>query len=251
METPGHPHQELIKTQFAHAAEAFAERSSGRFDVLNVVDFSLVQPGQTVIEVGAGTANFISLFSEVAGIAVAFDLTYEMLLVARKKHPEVQLIVADGMRLPITSRSVDLVTTAQALHHIHQPVEVLKELRRVVAPAGRVLVVDSVATESLEEALAMNELDLIRDPSHAAFRSPSTMKMLVQTAGLTIVQEHLSVEQQKLSEWMWPGEFADTAIDKVRTFIEERGHETGMKFEPEGDDWVFERRRLMLLAERS
>jgi SAM-dependent methyltransferase len=172
------------------------------------------------------------------------------LLVARKKHPGVQLVVADAFRLPIRSRSIDLVTTAQALHHIQRPVDVLKELRRVVAPGGRVLVVDSVATESIEEALAMNELDLIRDPSHAAFRSPSTMRMLVQSAGLTIVDEHLSVEEQRLSEWMWPGEFADNSIDKVRRFIEERGHETGMRFERAGDDWVFERRRLMLLCQR-
>lgn len=251
MTTSDPQHQELIKNQFAHAAEVFAERSSGRFDVLNVVDFSQVQPGQSVIEVGGGTGNFVSLFSTVAGWTAAFDLTHEMLLVARKKYPQVAVVVADGMRLPVVSRSIDLVTTAQALHHIHQPVEVLKELRRVVTPGGRVLVVDSVATESIEEAIAMNELDLIRDPSHAAFRSPSTMRVLVQAAGLAIVDEHLSVGQQRLSEWMWPGEFAEDAILKVRDFIEERGHETGMRFERDGNDWVFERRRLMLLTERA
>lgn len=248
METPGSRHQDLIKTQFTQAAEAFAERSSGRFDVLNVVEFSRVKRGQTVIEVGAGTANFISLFSEVAGLTAAFDLTHAMLLVARKKHPGVDLVVADGMRLPVRSGSVDLVTIAQALHHIHQPVEVLKELRRVVSPGGRVLVVDSVATESVEEAAAMNELDLIRDPSHASFRSPSTIRVLVQAAGLAIVDDHLSVEQQRLSQWMWPGEFAAGSIEKVRHFIEERGDETGMKFERDGDDWSFERRQLMLLC---
>lgn len=248
METSGPRHQDLIKTQFTQAAEAFAERSSGRFDVLNVVDFSRMEPGQTVIEAGAGTANFISLFSEVAGLTAAFDLTSAMLLVARDKHPGVELVAADGMRLPLRSGSVDLATTAQALHHIFQPVEVLKELRRVVRPGGRVLVVDSVTTESIEEALAMNELDLLRDPSHAAFRSPSTMKVLVQAAGLSIVDEHLSVGQQRLSEWIWPGEFAEGTLDKVRRFIEQRGHETGMKFESDGEDWVFERRRLMLLC---
>ena len=241
----------MIKSQFTQAAEAFAERSSGRFDVLNVVDFSRIESGQTVIEVGAGTANFISLFAGVAGLIAAFDLTHAMLLVAREKHPGVELVAADGMRLPLRSGSVHLATTAQALHHIFQPVEILKELRRVVRPGGRVLVVDSVTTESIEEALAMNDLDLLRDPSHAAFRSPSTMRVLVQAAGLEIVDEHLSVGQQRLSEWMWPGEFAEGTIEKVRRFIEERGQETGMKFEPEGDDWVFERRRLMLLAERS
>lgn len=155
------------------------------------------------------------------------------------------------MRLPLRSKSIDLATTAQALHHIWEPVDVLKELRRAVKPGGHVLVVDSVATERKEEAEAMNELDTLRDPSHAAFRSPSTMRVIVQAAGLEIVDEHLSVEEQTLSNWMWPGEFPAGTIEKVRDFIEARGHETGMKFEPKGDDWAFERRRLMLLCERA
>ena len=210
-----------------------------------------MEPEQSVIEVGGGTGNFISRFEDVAGMAAIFDLTYEMLNVARQRFPGLVLVAAEGERLPVRSRSIDLAMTAQALHHIWRPVEVLKELRRVVSPGGRVLVLDSVATERKEEAEAMNELDTLRDPSHAAFRSPNTMKVIVRSAGLEMVDEHLSVEQQKLSDWMWPGEFAEGTIEKVRDFIEKRGHETGMKFERDGDDWAFERRRLMLLCERA
>ena len=247
----GSEHKDVVREQFTRAAHAFAERSAGRFDVLNPVEFSRTQSGEVVIEVGGGTGNFISKFEELASVAVVFDLTLEMLGVARERFPGLALVAAEGERLPVRSRSVDLAMTAQALHHIWRPVEVLKELRRVVAPGGRVLVMDSVSTERKEEMEAMNELDTLRDPSHAAFRSPTTMKVIVRTAGLEIVDEHLSVSKQLLSEWMWPGEFADGTIEKVRGFIEERGHETGMKFERDGDDWIFERRRLMLLCERA
>ena len=129
------------------------------------------------------------------------------------------IFAADGSRLPLASLSVDLVATAQALHHVWHPVDVLKECRRVCAEHGHVLVLDSVATERLEEAEMMNVLDRLRDPSHAAFRSPSTMKVIVQAAGLQIVDEHLSVGRQRLSEWMWPGEFPEERIDKVREFV--------------------------------
>jgi len=244
-------HTKEVTEQFTRAAEAFSERSRGRFDVLDPVAFSRVEPGQSVIEVGGGSGNFISKFQSIAGLAAIFDLTPAMLGVARRTYPGLALVVADAERLPLASGSADLATTAQALHHMATPVEVVRELRRVTKRSGRVLVVDSVAPDRIEEARAMNELDLIRDPSHVAFRSPAAMKVIVQAAGLDIVDEHLSVEQQKLSQWMWPDEFPGERIEAVRNFIEERGAETGMKFERSGGDWVFERRRLMLLCERA
>ena len=116
---------------------------------------------------------------------------------------------------------------------------------------GHVLVLDSVTTERHEESEMMNLLDRIRDPSHAAFRSPSAMRLIVQAAGLEIVDEHLSEERSALSRWMWPGEFEEGRIAEVRAFIEKHGAETGMDFERDGDDWTFTRRRLMLLARRA
>ena len=251
MPGPDPLHREQIQTQFGHAADAFATRSKGRFDSLGVVAFSRLRAGQTVVEVGAGTGHFLSLFEEVAGLLVAVDLTQAMLERARRDHPELTLVVGDGMCLPLPSRSVDLVTTAQALHHIWHPVDVLKECRRVCKDDGRVLVLDSVTTERHEEAEMMNALDRLRDPTHAAFRSPSAMKVIVQTAGLQIVDEKLAVGRQKLSEWMWPGEFPVGRVEEVRSFIEQHGPSTGMEFERDGDDWSFTRRRLMLLARRA
>ena len=218
---------------------------------MDPVPFSRRSPGQAAAEVGAGTGHFLALFADVADLLVAVDLTPGMLERARRDHPELRLVAGDGARLPLGTRSFDLVATAQALHHIWKPVEVLKECRRVVRETGHVLVLDSVATERLEEAEMMNHLDRIRDPSHAAFRSPSAMRLIVQAAGLEIVDEHLSVERSSLAKWMWPGEFEEGRIEQVRGFIEKHGPDTGMEFERDGDDWTFTRRRLMLLARRA
>jgi ubiquinone/menaquinone biosynthesis C-methylase UbiE len=243
-------HQETVRREFDRAAPVFAERSAGRFNSLNVVEFARVKPGQTVLEVGAGTGNFISLFSALTDDLIALDLTPGMLEQARLRHPKLKLVLGDAFRLPLRTGSFDLAATAQALHHIWKPVDVLKELRRVVSPDGRVLIVDSVATEKFEEVEAMNELDRLRDPSHAAFRSPLTMKVIVESAGLSVVDERLHEEDQTFSNWMWPGEFPQERIERVREFIETRGHETGLGFERIGDDFRFTRRRMMLLAER-
>lgn len=242
-------HDAAIRAEFDRAAEGFSRRTAGRFDHMDVVEFSRVQNGDTVLEVGAGTGNFLVLFRDVAAGLVAVDLTPAMLAQARV-HGVLHLVAGDGRRLPLRSQSVDLAASAQALHHVHDPVAVVKEMRRVTRAGGRVLLVDQVATEKYEEAAMMTELEVARDPSHAASRPPSAYRMIVRAAGLEVLDERVVESEQRLSRWMWPGEFPEERIERVGELIEKIGPETGMGFERDGDDWVFTRRRLMLLAER-
>lgn len=243
-------HRADIQEEFGRAAAPFARRTAGRFDALDVVPFSRVRRGASVLEVGAGTGNFLSLFRDVAGLLLAVDLTHEMLRVAREEHDGLALVVGDGYALPLASGTVELVTSAQTFHHIHRPVPVLQEMRRVVAPGGRVLVVDQIATERYEEAALMSDLEMVRDPTHAASRPASAMRIMVGAAGLRIIDERIVEDEQRFSRWMWPDEFPEGRIDAVRAFVEAHGDRTGMDFVPDGDDFVFTRRRMMLLAQR-
>lgn len=242
-------HDATVRAEFDRAAAKFAERTAGRFDHMDPVAFARTSPGETVVEVGAGTGNFLALFGGVAGRRIAVDITPSMLDQARG-HEGLDLVAGDGRRLPLRSGSVDLVTSAQALHHVQDPVAVVKEMRRVARPGGRVLIVDQAATERYEEALMMTALELARDPSHAMSRPPSAHRMMVRAAGLEILDEQLHESEQRLSTWMWPGEFPEERIAEVRELIGKIGPGTGMDFERDGDDWVFVRRRHMLLAER-
>ena len=243
-------HRASVRSEFERAAAAFAERTAGRFDQLGVVAFSRVREGGTVLEVGAGTGNFLALFQAVAGRLLAVDVTRGMLEQARRRHRGLQLVLADGARLPLRDGSVDLAASAQALHHMPDPIPVLRELGRVAAGRGRVLIVDQVASEAPEEAAALHELEVVRDPSHAATRPPSELRRLLAAAGLRLLDERLTEQEQRLSNWMWPGEFPAERIDAVRDLIARRGGETDMGFrELDGGDYSFTRRRVMLLAE--
>jgi hypothetical protein len=124
-------------------------------------------------------------------------------------------------------------------------------MRRVVKPGGSVLVVDQVAPERFETAWMMNQLDLLRDPSHAVSRPPSAFRIMIRSAGLEIVDEKIVASRSRLSKWMWPGEFPPERIERVRQFIGRHGGETGMDFERDGDDYTFTRHRIMLLARRA
>jgi ubiquinone/menaquinone biosynthesis C-methylase UbiE len=242
------PHNRLVQEEFERAAEGFTERTVHRFDALGVVEFSGLEPGAIVAEVGAGTGNFLALFENLAGLRVALDLTPGMLQVGRRKHPSIEAVACDGARLPLRDRCIDLACSAQALHHIRKPVPVLLEMRRVTRDSGRVLIVDQVAPERYEQATALYELEVLRDPSHAASRPASAFRTIVLAAGLVILEERIVSQLTRFSEWMWPGEFPEDRIEAVRAFIAARGHETGKGFERDGDDWVFTRRRIMLVA---
>lgn len=239
----------VLRHEFERAARHFSHRTRGRFDDLGVVEFSGVESGSSVLEVGVGTGNFLSLFADVAGELIGVDLTLGMLAEAGARFPDIRLVLADGAALPIRSSSIDLVTTAQTLHHITEPLPVLLEMRRVTADGGRVLIVDQVATERYEEVVARNELEALRDPSHGTARPPSAFRMLVRAAGLEILEERVVEATQRMSSWMAPGEFSEERFAAVDAFIEARGGETGMDFRKEGGEWVFTRGRIMLLAE--
>ncbi|MCA1702945.1 MAG: class I SAM-dependent methyltransferase, partial [Actinobacteria bacterium] len=137
-----------------------------------------------------------------------------------------------------------------ALHHVFEPVPFVREMRRVCAQGGRVLIVDQAATESYEQIALMNELERVRDPSHAMSRPPSAFRAIVMAAGLEIVDERIFEDRNSFSNWMWPGEFPTERIAEVRNLVAKIGVDTGMEFEREGDDWTFTRRRIMLLARR-
>ena len=217
---------------------------------MGVVEFSRVTPGASVAEIGAGTGNFLSLFDEVASQQVAIDLTAAMLAQAVAAHPQIQAVIADGARLPLRSRSIDLVASAQTLHHIHAPIPVIREMRRVVTPGGRVLIVDQVAPERVEESQMMNELDHLRDPSHAACRPPSAFRIMVTAAGLEIEDESIHESDDLLSKWMSPEEFPADRVAEVNAYLEVHHADVGMDFRRAGADWVFTRRRIMVLARR-
>ena len=244
------PPREVLRAEFDRAATAFAERTKNRFDDMDVVNFSRVRKGASVLEVGAGTGNFLRHFGDVAGLMVGADLTLGMLAEGQRRNPSIVPLAADGAQLPLASRSFDLAVTAQALHHVGEPIPFLRELRRVVKEDGAVLIVDQVATERYEEIALRHELEVLRDPSHAATRPPSSFSIMVRAAGLEVVDERIFTGENRLSQWMWPGEFPESRIDAVRDFIERFGAETGMEWRREDDDWVFTRRRVMMLAER-
>jgi SAM-dependent methyltransferase len=87
-------------------------------------------------------------------------------------------------RLPYPDGAFTIVVTRFTMHHFLDPAAVFREMVRVCAPGGRVVVVDTYTSEDPAKAAAFNRLEILRDPSHARSLYLAELKGLFQTAGL-------------------------------------------------------------------
>ena len=73
-----------------------------------------------------------------------------------RSHPElgeadnVEFRTGDLSHLPVADGQVDLALAILVLHHVPSPAEALAELRRIVKPGGRLLVVEQAAHQCAE-----------------------------------------------------------------------------------------------------
>jgi ubiquinone/menaquinone biosynthesis C-methylase UbiE len=104
------------------------------------------RPVGELIDIGTGTGRMLELFGRAARRALGVDRSPEMLRLARVKLAQAgipsELRQGDMYALPIASGSADTVILHQVLHYAQQPAAAVAEAARLLAPGGRLLIVD-------------------------------------------------------------------------------------------------------------
>lgn len=111
-----------------------------------------------LLDIGTGTGTVLALLGRIAGSAIGVDLSPQMLslartLIDREKLTHCQVRQADMYQLPFDGASFDAASLHMVLHYAEDPVAVLREAARVLAPNGRLVVVD-FAPHNVEELRA-------------------------------------------------------------------------------------------------
>jgi ubiquinone/menaquinone biosynthesis C-methylase UbiE len=115
-----------------------------------------LQPGESVLDVGCGTGSLTVAAKRKVGSAGAVygvDASPEMIARAKKKARnagvEVTFNNAFAQSLPFQDRTFDAVLSTVMLHHLPRPArkELALEIRRVLRPGGRLLVIDFGAAD--------------------------------------------------------------------------------------------------------
>jgi len=184
-------HDALIRDQFTRQAVVFntAKPVAAADGLKMIVEAADPGPDDTVLDVACGGGLVARAFAPQVRHATGIDVTPAMLDQARQAAAASGLAntswdQGDVTTLPYADGRFTIVATRFSFHHFVDAAVVLREMVRVCAPGGRIVVADSCPSEDKAKAAAFNRLELLRDPSHTRALPLSELKSLFAAAGL-------------------------------------------------------------------
>jgi demethylmenaquinone methyltransferase/2-methoxy-6-polyprenyl-1,4-benzoquinol methylase len=99
-----------------------------------------LQPGEHLLDLGAGTGVSTQELARSGAWAVGVDISLGMLRAGKASRSEVTLLAGDALALPFRDASFDAVTISFALRNVHDTEAALREMARVTRPGGRLVV---------------------------------------------------------------------------------------------------------------
>ena len=98
------------------------------------------QPGQTILDLAAGTGSSSVVFLREGVKVVAADFSNGMLEEGRRRHPELEFVFADASALPFADTEFDTVTISFGIRNVEKTEVALSEMLRVLKPGGKLVI---------------------------------------------------------------------------------------------------------------
>jgi ArsR family transcriptional regulator len=150
---------ESVRAERAKAADDYFAQNAARWDELRSlyvseadVEAAILQaagPGsfRRIVDLGTGSGRMLRLLAPHAKAALGLDLSQQMLNIARQATAEAgldhcELRHGDVFATRLPGGSADLVVVHQVLHYLADPAAAVAEAARIVAPEGKLIVVD-------------------------------------------------------------------------------------------------------------
>ena len=108
-------------------------------------DTANLQPGKLAADIGAGT-GYVTEGLVARGLnVIAVDQSKAMLNELKLKFPssdQIDCRPGEAAKLPIPDNWVDYVFANMYLHHVETPSKAIKEMARILKPAGKLVITD-------------------------------------------------------------------------------------------------------------
>ena len=139
--------QEAYRKDLSHLTwdEVYIRQEQRAFLVSDWMDALLLEPGNRVLDVGAGPGFVSFLLAERVGPTgqiYAVDASTEALaylerLQKQRSVANVNTIVADAAKLTLPGMQLDAALIAMVLHHTDDPSGIIRNVARMLKPGGR------------------------------------------------------------------------------------------------------------------
>jgi SAM-dependent methyltransferase len=167
-----------------------------------LIELTAPQPGDRVLDVACGTGIVGRLAAMLGAHAVGVDSNPLMLEVARAVDPSIEWLESEAGELPFPDASFDLVLCQAGFQYFPDRAASLREMRRVLAPGGRLAISVWRAVEHQPGWLLLAEaLDRHAGPEVGAimrapfaFSSADALRDLVRAAGFRDVAVEIQIE---------------------------------------------------------
>jgi SAM-dependent methyltransferase len=148
---------------------------------------------QRVLDVACGPGNFTSFFADQLagdGFVIGLDNSVPMMARAVRDNSCARAVYmrGDALDLPFNDRVFDVVSCFAALHLVPEPLGVLNEMLRVLAPGGRIAVMTTYGRESV---LVQKALELGATICGVRVFDRTTVPTFFAAAGLIDVEQQL------------------------------------------------------------
>ncbi len=154
-------------------------------------------PIRAFLDIGCGRGRLVELFAHRGWQAVGTQLSQTAANAARRRGIDVR--VGELGELGFADGELGLAVLYHVLEHVPAPVTTLREVHRILAPGGMVVVeVPSYAAIGFR-VLGTHNL-CVDYPHHLYFFTPSTLDRCVEASGFTVDQRsHFSIEYSPIT----------------------------------------------------
>jgi len=96
-----------------------------------------------ILDVATGTGDLAASMSKISGATVtALDLSPEMLIIAKKKYPNITFYEGYAEKLPFGNASYDVVSAGFGVRNFENLDAGMREFHRVLKPGGHALIIE-------------------------------------------------------------------------------------------------------------
>lgn len=157
-----------------------------------LVEWAEIPPEAAVLDVACGTGEFAKLLlaknpqQSITGI----DISQKMLGIAEDKlqaYSNVNLYNTSVTSLPFADDSFDIVICASAFHYFASPQEALFQMKRVLKPEGKLIILDWCRDYFLLKIV--DAFLKITDSAHQQCYTQSELNRMLSTANLNVVKQ--------------------------------------------------------------